>query len=259
MRGLHKNISNEEYHASSPYSSSQFKKALKSIASMNVQTFTTKAMERGTAAHTLILEGEKFDSEYAVSPTFDKRTKIGKADFAAFSELHKGKTIINQDEERVLLSMLDSVNSHKFACELIDSGEPEISVFFEDHSVECKVRPDVLADEYIVDLKTTQSADPEDFARSAVNFGYHLSAAMYMRGVELATGTRRQDFFFVVVENQEPFLTEVYRLPSEAISQGEKMYLEALLKVRDYLKGAKGVSYTNQNVTDLVLPAWAFK
>ena len=48
-----------------------------------------------------------------------------------------------------------------------------------------KVRPDGLCKNYpvIVDLKTTADASYSGFQRSVERFGYHVSAAMYMEGV----------------------------------------------------------------------------
>ena len=254
------NISNETYHADEGYSSSQVKKALKSMGHLGVKIKQTDSMILGTAVHTFILEGDKkFYSEFAVSPKFDKRTKQGKADSLAFNIEADGKQVITEDKFDKIRRMSDSFYDHPIASNLLLNGMAEQSIYYidEETGLQCKVRPDYLSD-YIVDLKTSASADPSEFSKTCANFGYHISAAMYMDGVRQTLERVPTAFYFIVVENQEPFTTEVFVASSEMLEFGHSQYRKGLERIRAYDEGLIDDSYSNGKVNDLNLPKWAY-
>ncbi len=254
-------MSNEDYHNADGWSSSQVKKVLDSVATMLTKTKQTEAMMVGTAFHTRLLEKEKYLEEYIVSPKFDKRTKAGKAGFGEFSEHAKGKIILTEDQDFKLERMEDSFYSHKLAPEFVTGGIAEQSVFCEDPDTGllCKVRPDYRTDDFISDLKSTSCASSECFGRQVNDFKYHLSAAMYLDIVNLAFYTGLKDFYLIAVENKEPFITEVYRLPPEVIALGREMYKKGLEKIKKYLSEENpDISYSGGKISDVQLPAWAF-
>jgi hypothetical protein len=105
-----------------------------------------------------------------------------------------------------------------------------------------KVRPDALsvAHPVIVDLKTTRDASYSGFIKAIQNLHYHLSAAMYLEGVnqcrELLEHTRHfayTKFVFVCVENEPPYPTAVYELAPEYIELGKVLYRRAMRTLRD--------------------------
>ena len=56
----------------------------------------TLNMLLGTVVHSLLLEPDRFDSEYVVSQKFDRRTKQGKADAAEFEAANAEKVVIDE-------------------------------------------------------------------------------------------------------------------------------------------------------------------
>src|SRR6185369_8534287 len=83
--GVH-NISNEEYHSSNGISRTSLMLLNKSpyhfwyekLSGEFEKKEQTPAMNLGSAFHTLLLEPELFDKEFAVMAKVDKRTKDGK-------------------------------------------------------------------------------------------------------------------------------------------------------------------------------------
>ena len=79
------NLSNEDYHASEPISSSNCKDLLISPWLYNYKrqnkTEATPAMKFGTMFHSLMLEPKTFDNEYVVADIPKRNTKQGKADY----------------------------------------------------------------------------------------------------------------------------------------------------------------------------------
>ena len=58
----------------------------------------TLAMAFGSAFHCRVLTPNLFNESYAVSPTFDRRTKEGKKEYAEFVLANAGKTFIESED-----------------------------------------------------------------------------------------------------------------------------------------------------------------
>lgn len=254
--GWYPDLTNDEYHASSGFSSSQVKKLLSQTpahlrASFSLANEPSPQMRLGTAVHTLVLEPDKFDAEIAVEPKLNKRTKAGKAEAEAFAADAAGKTIITPEQAEQAHYMADSVMSHPVAGVLFSDGRAEQSVYFWYDSTDpdddsryrtmCKVRPDWLCDAYpvIVDLKTAADATYSGFQKAVQNFGYHVSAAMYLQGVNQAKDLLSHmghfaynKFVFVVVEPQPPYACAVYEMSADYLEIGKTLFRRAMLELQ---------------------------
>jgi exodeoxyribonuclease VIII len=98
-------MSNTQYHARPEYSSSQLKDMIRSAAhfySHNIAKEHEKerkaCMDFGTLAHTLFLEPEQFSDEFVIAPVFDRRTKAGKEEAAAWEQSNEGKTLVTEEQ-----------------------------------------------------------------------------------------------------------------------------------------------------------------
>lgn len=255
--GWHRDLSNEEYHGSAGYSSSQLKTLIEKTPahlkhSFGVLREPTDNMNLGTAVHTLVLEPEKFDEEFAVSEKFDGRTKAGKAAKAAFEAESVGRTVITEPQRDKAILMAESVRNHPIAGLLVSDIIAESSVYWWYKSMDpdddsrykqmLKVRPDILCRGYpvIADLKTTNDGSYTGFIKSIQNFYYHVSAAMYLEGVNQCKPLLEEmgrmafnKFVFICVENFEPYLTSVYELSPEYLDIGKLLYRRSLRVLRD--------------------------
>lgn len=212
----------------------------------------TPAMRFGTAVHTAVLEPVRFARQYAAF-TGDKRTTAGKA---AFAELEaRGAIVLKTDEYDAVCEIARAVRQHDLAGDLLADGAAEASVFWNDDAtgVECRCRPDWLRqDGIVIDLKTTTDASPEAFARSVVNYRYHVQAAHYL------AGTDAQRFVFIVVEKEAPYAIALYELDANALALGRE------LRVRDLTTYATCAEFDHwpgfpAAVQTLKLPGWASK
>ena len=255
--GWHRDLSNEEYHGSAGYSSSQLKTLIEKTPahlkhSFGVLREPTDNMNLGTAVHTLVLEPEKFDEEFAVSEKFDGRTKADKAAKAAFEAESVGRTVITEPQRDKAILMAESVRNHPIAGLLVSDIIAESSVYWWYKSMDpdddsrykqmLKVRPDILCRGYpvIADLKTTNDGSYTGFIKSIQNFYYHVSAAMYLEGVNQCKPLLEEmgrmafnKFVFICVENFEPYLTSVYELSPEYLDIGKLLYRRSLRVLRD--------------------------
>jgi hypothetical protein len=112
----------------------------------------------------------------------------------------------------------------------------------------------------IQDLKTARDASPQAFAKASVDFGYDLQATLYLL-IARALGFDKKSFNFVVVENQEPWATKVYRFrPFENPKHGE-IFASCEAKLKDATAGIIAAAASDfaedDQWEDLEFPAWA--
>ena len=258
--GWHKNLSNEDYHGSAGYSSSQVKCLIEQTPAHLKHSFTapretTANMLLGTAVHALILEPEKFHSEFAISQKFDGRTNAGKAAKAHFEAGAVGKTILTEDVAEKAQAMAAAVLAHPIASLLVQDVIAESSVYWwyksmdadddQRYRIMAKVRPDILSRAYpvIADVKSTNDGSYSGFIRSIQNFHYHVSAAMYLEGVNQCKPLLEEmrhfaytKFVFICVENFEPYLVSTYELSPEYLDIGKAIYRQCMRKLQEALQ-----------------------
>lgn len=94
MKPVIENLSNDEYHSNRDYLSASTLKQLLANPYEYLNPIERKkdAYVVGSAFHTLTLEPHKFDSEFAVAPMCDKRTKAGKEIYEQFVSSAERKT-----------------------------------------------------------------------------------------------------------------------------------------------------------------------
>jgi len=168
----------------------------------------TEAMEFGTKVHDILFHPHLRDN-IKVAPKVDRRTTVGKNEYAKFEMSIKEDSIVLSDAEaEALLGMIKSIQEHPTAKVLFSDGIPECAGYFTDPrtGLQMKCKPDFRRHEGIlVDLKTARSADPYDFKRQAEELGYLIQAAFYSRGYEAIEGKPPKAFIFVAVEKTPPF------------------------------------------------------
>lgn len=217
--GIYDGVSNADYHRDEALGSTSLKTlATKTPANYQHDKAHPKfsdAFTLGTAAHSLILEGDT--SGIVVVEADNWLTKDAKAAKAA--ALAEGKQPLLTKEIEQVLAMTHAVMAHPEAWKLFKDHKAEQSVFWEEDGLALKCRPDAWKPGLLIDLKTTVNADPNEFGKVAHSFGYHQSAAHYIDGVKAATG-EELPFKFVLVEKTAPYLVSVVELDWEAIDIG---------------------------------------
>lgn len=269
-------MSNDEYHACPEFSSSQLKDILRSSAhfySNNIlkenERESKKHLDFGTLAHTLFLEPEQFEHEFIVGPKFDRRTKAGKEEAAAWEAANEGKIIIDQemlDGANRIANNLRKLSSYQIMQN--NHGMAEASIFFTDpvYGLNLRVRPDyhiVPCDEFpnglLFDVKTTTDARQFKFQRSCSDFGYDISATMYREGFQQHYKTEdKPEFIFLVAESSAPFNVKQYRASDLFISIGEQRYSKAKEILAESLLINEWDGYSTE-LEDISLPQYMLK
>jgi len=221
----------------------------------------TPAMLMGTALHTHVLELDQWDQRYVMAPEgIDRRTKQGKAEWEAFTVASTGRTVLSKADADTVMRMARSVYAHSAAAMLLAmAGKAETTWMWTDETtgLECKCRPDWLTDDHrlIVDLKTTEDASPRGFQKSVATWRYFVQSSWYLDGVQAASGTRPDQFIFIVVEKKPPYAVAVYAADADMIAAGAKqarldLDTLAVCKAADAWPG-----YSDQ-IETISLPPW---
>lgn len=198
----------------------------------------TPAMAFGSYFHTLALEGEDCaNSRYIVSPKFDRRTKLGKADAEAFEQESAGKTIITEEDKALAWRMVEVIREKPTACELLAKGFPEVTFRHKLASFSIQARADWFHGEdkaapMIVDVKTVDSMGA--FDAHFFKFGYYRQAAFYrlVAATVLGIETFQPQFAYIVVEKSEPFQCAIRIPDAESLNIGTKEVMADLSRLK---------------------------
>lgn len=188
----------------------------------------------GGCTHTATLEPFKLDEEYGVKPeSIDgsgPRTNAYKAAFEEMQNHAPDKRWLTASDYKRCMDMAASAREHPIMQTYLDDPESVIegTGFFEHEGADCKVRPDLWnpGAGVVVDLKTTQSANEKDFARSVVKYGYAFQACWYLHGLRLM-GENPKQFIFVCVEKTAPYLTNAFTLSASDVDRQKSVMSDA--------------------------------
>ena len=226
---------------------------------------STPALVFGQALHKAVLEPQTFDNEFVIAPEFNRRTKQGKIDYIEFCELSQDKTVLSIDEMALVEVMTNKLNSDMFVKQLL-AGEREKPYFWIDDITgeQCKCRADCVAKigdvNYIVDLKTCENAETDVFMRKAIDFGYHVQAAMYTEGIRMNVGGDCR-FVFVAIEKKEPYSINILEASDLFMQYGYDEYRELLGVYHDCRINNNFYGYLGKfnDINSLGIPAWIAK
>jgi exodeoxyribonuclease VIII len=177
-------------------------------------------MVLGSAVDCLLLEGpEAFEASFVIPPEISKNSSEYKAWAAGES-----RQIIDGKHARTAQAMVEAARRKWTIRDILGDGLAQVSVFWEDpglNGLQCKGRIDWIGQDHTVwDLKTTGDAGWYGFGRSVDRWAYHWQAAWYLRGLSVVTGIRHDKFGWLVVENEAPYESIVYRADRELLDRG---------------------------------------
>lgn len=221
----------------------------------------TKSMELGTVVHGLILGTGQ---EVRVIDADSYRTKAAQSE--RDSAIDCGEVPMLAHEHERASRIAQAVRDHDIAGGLFAEGDAEQSMFWEDeeHGIWCRGRIDWLTyfdgSPAIVDLKTSDDASPQEFAKSAAKYSYWMQDPYYRDGLGavLKCDPDEIDFIFAVVQTEEPHLVMTYRLLPEHVDLGREMNKIAREIYRDCTKADTWPAWS-ESIEDLPLPGWAVR
>lgn len=157
-------------------------------------------------------------------------------------------------------AMRDAIMLHPAASALLKSdGVAEASAYWTDEATGelCRFRPDFWrADGVIADLKTTDDASPEGFAKSVYNWRYHVQAAYYTDGAQVVTQQQPKAFLFIAVEKKPPYAVGVYVLDNTSVEIGRAEYKADLARYAECKRTGQWAGYGDK-IQQIELPGYA--
>lgn len=189
----------------------------------------TRAMDRGTAAHALLL-GK--GAAVRIIDADDYKTKEARASRDEARAM--GMTpLLRADAEAVreLVAAAGTQLGESDLAGIFDDGDPEVTMVWQDGGAWCRSRVDYLPRAarqgghiVVPDLKTTAgSAHPDTWQQRLFDMGADIQAAFYERGLRaLIPGVRSVRFTFVVVEQDPPYGLSIVSLSGEALDDARQ-------------------------------------
>lgn len=183
----------------------------------------TASLKLGRLAHMAVLEPDRFAqqivSEGPINPKTGKEYGRDTKAWEEWEAANPDKIVIDPFIPRALDRMPAEVRE-LFA----DTGAAELSAFVNQKSLQfgIKCRPDYLAGDTIIDLKTID--DEANIGRAISRFGYWFSHAWYRMAMKLETGTKYR-FRFVFMEKNPP-----YRWRIRDLEPGFAMYADDMVE-----------------------------
>jgi len=162
----------------------------------------------GSAFEMLLLEPERFVKDVFVYQKPNMRSNAGKEEWEQVKKQGEGKLMITEEIESKVKSMvantlecpemmmyIDAITAHQVKLSWKHKGMPFIGyVDAEGH----------LGDDWCFEIKTTASADPEDFNRDIFKWGYNMQIGAYAEGYHRSK-YKFPNFAFLVFETSEPY------------------------------------------------------
>jgi hypothetical protein len=221
---------------------------------------STRNMEIGTAIHTALLEPERFKADYVLlREVTDRRSSA----YKEATKAHPASNVLTGSEADYVSGMQEAVYAHPQARRaLTQEGRTEASLFVNDPvtGVLVRVRFDLLTESgEAYDIKKTQDARHEAFARSVYNYGYHTQDALYQDAYEWATGKTLACFKMIAVEDRLPHAVMVYRIDDTAVAEGRRVYREALDTYAQCVKSGNWPAYECADNEIIGLPEWVVR
>ncbi len=203
----------------------------------------TKSLNWGSLMDTLLLDQERFEDKYAITPeTYindkgeEKPWNWNSKSCKDWRDQQSGKETIKPDMMENVNSAIRRIGEDKIITDVLLKSKFQVMVIGEYHDEEtgliipCKALIDLLPpDESIVDFKTCKSAHQKAWKNQVYQYGYHFQAAFYMDLYNSACpDDKRDEFKFILQENYKPWETGRRLLSEEFMTIGRVNYEYAL-------------------------------
>jgi len=251
------NLGETIYRAHPSFSSSMARKILKSpahlMASILEPSEQTPAMIFGTRLHQAALFGFRTLKAVARPDDYDGRKTLWK-DWQAEND-RNGITVLSQEDHRAITTICEKLSNDEDYRAAITSTFKERAGFANVQAGEyeflAKVRLDCLpAGDTIIDIKTTTSAEVDDFAWSVLKYGYHIQAYHYLtvanKILEAEGKPTKQHFMFFAVEKEPPFAHRKFLLSNRFMLLAETEWMKGAEMYGKCLKDGKWPGYPDK-------------
>jgi len=227
------------------------------VDSTTTDATPTDAMRLGTLLHLRVLEPDAWATTVAVAASYDRRTKAGKAAAEEQAEDLRGRTVITAAEYVRVSGMAAAIEAHPAATALLAvPGPSEHVIRWTTDIVPRRAMLDRIADDAVIDLKTSRDVSPDAFARSIATYGYHRQAAWYLDAAR-ADGRDVRWYAMIAIRSSAPYDVAVYELDETSIEFGRQQNRETINAIADSMISGEWLAPWQRGLQSISLPPWA--
>lgn len=226
----------------------------------------------GTLAHACLLEGgtsrlacidpEDYPSKTGGVPKGWTNNAIREARDIARAE---GKIPVLLEDVEAVTQMVMAAREFIASSEIkgiFESGKAEQTIIWSEGMGEpnttflCKARPDWLSDKILLHFKTTQaSVSPNAFSRLAVNSGYDIAMAFYIRGLDTVLPDNEVSHYILAQEQTAPYACKLFDMTPQKADVVRRKVGRAINIWATCLKSGKWPAYDG-HVHSIDLMPW---
>jgi len=183
----------------------------------------TPQMAFGRGVHSIVLGG-------AQVVMYDG-TRRGQK-WLEFVQSHPGHEILSREEWDRAHWCADAIRANPDASDLLKWSSHERYIEWENCGRACRSTIDMLGHDYIADLKTANTVNPNLFVWAGRRLFYHAQLAWYKQAAQWECHKPIDRAYLVTVMSKAPFVVQTYELTPDALLEGDKLcriWLEQLL------------------------------
>lgn len=231
------------------------------------EKITTPAMLLGKVAHCLALQPEKFKDQFVI---YDEKKRPRPDMNFNGKENRKWRNDLIEQAKASKLILVDK-ETHDHATNMVHElkrdfeakkwldGEYEKDLRWKFLGFTFYGIRDITHNDYIVDLKFVQSADPFVFQRYLFREGVYRQGGMYLDGEMNGqfTGEPHKRVIFIAVESSPPYGVSVHELDYEVINAGVNEYRRLSEQLKECIDANFFPSYSFRSISgtfDVTLP-----
>lgn len=233
-------------------------------------------LAKGNAIHSCILQPDVAEELVVIGLPHERRSSADKQAWAEFEAENIGRYILKPKDYDEVLRVRDSFWRHPVAPGLLSRGIAEQSFFamrdvpdgeggvLIDHETgkiiqeHVKCQTDFIRNDfdYILDLKSTDDAGPDGFAKSSANYRYPVQAAWYQDVLDAYYGRHPENWVLIALEKDPPYAIGIYYFNEMDIARGRIAADRDFKLIAECKRRNQWPDY-GMKIQELVLPAWS--
>jgi len=227
----------------------------------------TDAMLLGSVSHALALEPDKFEEKFLIfnpkerpepGMNFNSTKNKEWKKMLEYRAQESEKELVDKDVYDEGVNMVEALFNDSEAMKFLP-GDKESKLEWDFLGFKFLGIRDITSDEYIVDLKFTQNADPRAFQNYLFREGVYRQGGMYLDGEMKGqfTGEPHKRMIFIAVENKPPYGVSVHELDFEVINAGVNEYRRLAEQLKTCIENNHFPSYQFRSISgtfDVTLP-----
>lgn len=175
----------------------------------------------------------------------------------------EGKNRISESLNEYADAAVAEIHAHEGASHFLDVSDTQVALYGELCGVKIKALLDLAPrigthyENALGDLKKSRYWDKRGFSQQVGSLGYHVQAAISIDLWNSITGENRDEWYFIVSEDEEPHTANFFELNPDAIDIGRGWYRQALQEWKRMLEtGRHPEPYDVVETIDL--PKWHY-